>query len=97
MSFGLKFEPAAAREIELAFEWYESRRTGLGAEFLSVIAAAQEILMREPLQFPMTRTPFRWFKLRKFPYGLHYRIRGDEVVIVACLHFRQSPTHWPGV
>ncbi|MGF6349209.1 hypothetical protein [Variovorax sp. W2I14] len=53
--------------------------------------------MRDPLQFSMTRAPFRWLKLRKFPYGLHYRIRGDEVMIVACLHFRQSPAHWPGI
>ena len=96
MNFRVRVEAPAARDIETAFDWYESRRTGLGTDLLRAIAAAQDVLAREPRQFPETREPFRWYKLRRFPYGLHYRIKGDEVLIVACLHFRQSPVRWPG-
>ncbi len=96
MSFAVHLNPAAAAEVKEAFAWYESRHTGLGAEFLRAIAASSDALARDPERFPISREPFRWIKLRKFPYGLHDRIKNDEVLIVACLHFRQSPKRWPG-
>ena len=90
-------EAAAALEVEQAFDWYESRRTGLGAEFLRSVAEARDMLVRDPQRFAQTREPFRWLKLRKFPYALHFRIIGNRVSIVARLHFRQSLTRWPGI
>jgi toxin ParE1/3/4 len=96
VSYRVLIEPAAAGDIEEAFRWYEARRTGLGAEFVATIAVAFEALTRDPAQFALTRDPFRWIKLRKFPYAIHYRIKGDTVAIAACLHFRQSPKRWPG-
>ena len=97
MKYRVLIEPPAARDIETAFEWYEERRSGLGAEFLGTIAMAFETLARDPAQFPVTHEPFRWVKLRKFPYAIHYRIKGRTVAIAACLHFRQSPLRWPGI
>ena len=96
MIFRVRLAVPAAQDIELAFDWYESRRTGLGADFLRAIGTASDALVRNPLQFPVTRDPFRWYKLRRFPYGLHFKVSDDVVVIVACLHFRQSPVRWPG-
>ena len=96
MSYQIKLEAAAAQEVELAFEWYETRRSGLGVDFLRAVATAQDMLAREPEQFPLTKAPFRWIKLRRFPYGLHYRIKERTVLVVGCLHFRQSPLRWPG-
>jgi hypothetical protein len=96
MSYEIMFESPAANEMTQAFEWYESRKSGLGAEFLRSVAVARDLLTSDPLRFPETRPPFHWIKLRKFPYGLHYRIVGHKVSILACLHFRQSPERWPG-
>ena len=96
MSFRVVFEAPAVRDIEATFEWYEARRSGLGSEFAGTLAAAAEMLSRDPHQFPLTHEPFRWVKLRKFPSAVHYRIKRDTVAVVACLHFRQSPSRWPG-
>jgi plasmid stabilization system protein ParE len=96
VSFRVVFEVPAVRDAEEAFQWYEARRSGLGAEFAGAIALAAETLGRDPVQFPVTHPPFRWIKLRKFPYALHYRVKGNNVAVVACLHFRQSPDRWPG-
>ena len=97
MNRQVKVEAAAAGEIEAAFDWYENRHSGLGAEFLRSVAQASNLLERDAIRFPITREPFRWMKLRKFPYAMHFRIKADCVSIVACLHFRQSPERWPGV
>jgi hypothetical protein len=31
---------------------------------------------------------------RRFPYGLFYRVYGDTIVIVACLHAKRDPRQW---
>ena len=96
MSYEVIFEIPASLELTQAFEWYESRKSGLGAEFLRSVALARDLLVKDPQRFPVTRSPFQWIKLRKFPYGLHYRVIDNRVSVLACLHFRQSPEHWPG-
>jgi len=92
----VEFQPAAQSDIQDGFIWYETQRTGLGAEFLRAIATARDQLARSAERYPTTRGPFRWLKLRRFPYALHFDIVADSVRVHACLHFRQSPTRWPG-
>lgn len=31
---------------------------------------------------------------QRFPYGLFYRIYGDTIVIVACMHAKRDPQRW---
>jgi len=91
------FQPAAEQDLQRAFTWYEMQRTGLGAEFLRTVATARDQLARDPERYPLTRGTFRWLKLRRFPYALHFDFDADIVRIHACLHFRQSPDRWPGI
>jgi toxin ParE1/3/4 len=96
VTFTVQFEASAKNDLVAAFEWYEARQSGLGDEFLRSIAAVEESLVRNPKRYPVANEPYRSAKLRKFPYGLHYRIVGTTVSVLACLHFRQSPDRWPG-
>ena len=96
MSFRVRFEAPARKDVVAAFEWYQARQSGLGDEFLRSVAAVEEALGRNPERYALVHAPYRSVKLRKFPYGLHYRIVGNDVSILACLHFRQSPERWPG-
>jgi toxin ParE1/3/4 len=96
VTYKVQFEADAKNDLQSAFKWYEERQSGLGAEFLRSVAAVEESLARNPLRYPVANEPYRSAKLRKFPYGLHYRIVGTKVSILACLHFRQSPDRWPG-
>ena len=61
-----------------AFEWYQARQSGLGDEFLRSVAAVEEALGRNPERYALVHAPYRSVKLRKFPYGLHYRIVGND-------------------
>ncbi len=97
MTWTVDFEPPAQAEIAEAFAWYEECSYGLGGDFLRVVAAAQEQLIRNPEAFPATRNRFRRILLRRFPYALHFELLTDHhVSVLACLHHRQSPTRWPG-
>ena len=97
MTWQVAFEAAAQAEIAEAFDWYEEKSYGLGGDFLRVIAAAEEQLARNPEAFPPTRQRFRRILLRRFPYALHFELLDDQTVsVLACLHHRRSPAHWPG-
>lgn len=96
MIFNVKFERSANHDLTVAFDWYEAKQAGLGEQFLRSVAVIEDLLARDPLRFAIANEPYRSAKLPKFPYGLHYRVVGSTVSVLACLHFRQNPNRWPG-
>ncbi len=86
--------PAAAADVEDAWRWYEERREGLGDEFLEVVRAALESIRAHPDSAPVVYRDVRRQLLRRFPYGLFYRVIGGQVVVVACFHAKRNPRVW---
>ena len=96
MSFNVRFENGAGHDLAIAFDWYEAKQAGLVEQFLRSVAAIEELLSRDSMRFAIANDPYKSAKLPKFPYDLQYRIVGNTVSVLACLHFRQNPDHWPG-
>jgi hypothetical protein len=46
----LIFRPAAAADVEEAYDWYESRLTGLGEEFLEAVRQTVRSVEIQPEQ-----------------------------------------------
>jgi plasmid stabilization system protein ParE len=90
----LVFRPQAEFEITEAADWYEEQGVGLGAEFLRVLDACIATVERNPHQYPRVHGEVRRAPLRRFPYGLIYRVHEKEILIVACIHARRDPKHW---
>jgi toxin ParE1/3/4 len=88
------FRPAAAADVEDAWQWYEARREGLGDEFLDVIQATLESITAHPESAPVVHRDVRRQLLRRFPFGPFYRIVEEQVVVVACFHAKRSPRLW---
>jgi len=87
--------PAAAADIEDAYRWYESQRAGLGNEFLEALGVTRDRVLEQPEAFPVLhRNTHRAFIPQRFPYGLFYRVYGDTIVIVACMHAKRDPRRW---
>jgi toxin ParE1/3/4 len=86
--------PAAAADVEDAYRWYEARRRGLGDEFLTAVSGVIEALMAYPESFPVVYRQTRCVNLRRFPYGLYYRIVDDQIIVVAYMHGRRDPRRW---
>ena len=86
---------AATADIREAYQWYEGWREGLGDEFLAALTATQNRDVEFPESFPMLQRGVRGARLpRRFPYGLFYRIDGDAIIVVACMHARRDPRQW---
>jgi len=45
--------PAAARDVEEAYEWYESQQPGLGDEFLDAVGKVVQSITENPELYPV--------------------------------------------
>ena len=90
----LVYRPEAEQEINAAAEWYEARSSGLAAEFLRAFDAAVATVERNPLQHAAVNPRMHRALLRRFPYSLIFTVSEEEIVILACAHWRQNPRRW---
>lgn len=86
--------PAAAADLQRAFDWYESQQPGLGAEFREAVREKLRDIATNPMQYQVVHRDTRRALLRRFPYGLYYRIFPSVIVVVACMHGRRNPRRW---
>ncbi len=90
----LLIRPAAAADIDDAFIWYEQQRPGLGAQFLETVANALDAIRGNPRLHSIIHRNTRRALLRRFPYGIYYRIYPESIVVAACMHVRRDPKRW---
>ena len=94
MSLPVVTRPAAAAEIETAYRWYEKERSGLGSEFLEAVDKIVKMIAENPKRFPVIRRDVRRALLRRFPYGIFYRVVSGHMVVIACFHGKRNPKVW---
>ena len=91
----LVVRPRARRELLAAFDWYEAQRPGLGDAFLRAVDAVFASIRRTPALYGIARGRSRRALVRRYPYGVFFYERDGEVVVLAVVHSRRHPRHWP--
>ena len=94
MSRKLIIRPEAEADLTEAFEWYETRVTGLGLEFIRTVDSLFNSIIRNPQAYPVVYKTARRALTRKFPYEVLFMVDTDRVIIVAVFHARRSPQRW---
>jgi hypothetical protein len=89
----LRIGQAASAEFAEAVRWYEQKRTGLGGEFFDAVTHAVELIRARPEVGAVTGRTRSW-RLARFPYRLVYRVREDDVYVVAIAHMSRRPGYW---
>jgi toxin ParE1/3/4 len=84
----------AANDFREAFDYLAPRSPGAARELARLLAEALESLRDEAHQFAVWNSPHRRLPLKRFPYGLLYVLRDDEVVVTALAHSRRDPKTW---
>jgi plasmid stabilization system protein ParE len=85
----------AEDDIRSAFEWYESQRAGLGAEFLAALRQRLEAVRANPEASPVLYRGIRRTVVSRFPYLIFYVTRPERVTVLAVLHHARNPAVWP--
>ena len=92
----VRFSDPAAAELAAAVRWYEQRRAGLGADFFDAVASTIELIQSHPEigAERQGRPASRQFNVKRFPYNLAYRVRENDLYIVAIAHSSRRPDYW---
>jgi plasmid stabilization system protein ParE len=90
----VEFRPAAVADIEEAAVWYERQQSGLGEGFLAAVSDALVLITANPQLGPAIHRETHRVLLRRFPYGLYYRVLDGRILVVACMHARRDPQRW---
>jgi len=90
----LRFHPDIYHEVKNAYDWYESKSEGLGEDFLRESETAYSLIQRLPDTWPVIKRGFRRYLLKRFPYGVIYKVREDCILIVAVMHLSRKPGYW---
>jgi plasmid stabilization system protein ParE len=94
MSFNVIVRHEAELDLIDAVKWYEENLKGLGSNFLLNVEATIQSLSRNPQAYPKVYKNIRRALIRKFPFGIHYIIEGNQIVVLAIFHFSRSPKNW---
>ena len=86
----------AGEELAAAITGYEAKRRGLGGEFYDAVVDAIELIRAHPEISALRsgRLAHRRFALPRFPYTIVYRVREQDVYIVAIAHNSRRPNYW---
>ena len=96
MSRSVRFEPEALLELSHAVNWYEDRRSGLGADFLRAVdAAAHSIAQQRILGLRLpgldSSSTVRRVAVPRFPYQVVFQVVDEVVRVLAVAHDRRRP------
>ena len=86
--------PEAELDIAEAYVWYESRRIGLGEEFLGSVDAALERICRQPMIYAVVHETYRRALIRRFPYAIFFESTETSVTVYAVFHTSRDPQKW---
>jgi toxin ParE1/3/4 len=92
--FAVEFHPLAADEAEAAERWYRERNEIASSRFQRELDRAVDLISERP----NTGSPYlvntKRVLMRRFPFFVVYRVRGENVQIVAVAHARRRPGYW---
>lgn len=90
----MRFLDIASQELNDTIDFYNGEREGLGYEFwLEVKHALNSITVFPEAWHPLSlRT--RRCQLRRFPYGVIYQVRKNELLIIAVADLHRKPDYW---
>lgn len=92
MSFS--FYSEAEKELNEAIDYYNERQSGLGVDFVEEVYAAIENIISFPYAWAALSKNTRRCLVNRFPYGIIYQIKQDEILIIAVMQLNREPGYW---
>src|SRR5205814_2022182 len=96
VSLPIVLRDEATAEFDESFDWYESKRAGLGLEFIAEVQEVFDRIAANPRIHGVAFADIRKGVVRRFPYCVFYRPHLDRVEVVAVFHTSRDPSIWQG-
>ena len=91
-----EFHRLADRELNEAAQYYELENPGLESSFLKEVDRCLQSIEEHPEAGVILRGSVRRRLLRRFPYALLYKIKPNNIRILAVMNLKRRPTYWVG-
>lgn len=75
MTRELIIRPEAEADISQAFGWYETHVPGLGSQFMLILDAAFNSILRNHLIYPQVYKTVRRALIRRFPFAVFFLLK----------------------
>jgi plasmid stabilization system protein ParE len=90
----VRLTPRAELEYEEALVWYQGRSPRAADGFEAAFAAALAKVAAAPQSYPLHDDELRFATLKRYPYSLIFRMKDEEVQVVAVAHHHRGPGYW---
>jgi plasmid stabilization system protein ParE len=94
MTLPIAFHRAASAEFIEATSWYDSKRLGLGLEFIAEIERCISLASINPLKFAIVKEDIRRIVANRFPYSVYFCDDKSRIVVLAVFHGSRDPAIW---
>jgi toxin ParE1/3/4 len=93
----LEVLPDALEELGYAFLFYETQVPRLCFQFLTAVEEGFHRILLDPQAWTILqhgKSPAHRCLIRRFSFGLIYKIKEKKIVIVAITHLSREPGYW---
>jgi plasmid stabilization system protein ParE len=93
--YQLRIRILAHQDADEIFEYYSGINLSLAMHFLSALYTEIDTVAKNPELFQLKYKNTKVRYLRKFPYGIHYRIVEEEFIeILSIIHTSRNSKIW---
>ena len=85
------FLPEADQEMIAAARYYQFLSSGLGDDYLAEVEHSVQSIASSPQTWPVLEGNLRRRLIKRFPFGILYRIEPDKILKIAVAHLRKKP------
>jgi len=86
--------PEALDEIEDAMDWLSRDSNWAPEQFLAEYDAHVAKIKARPDSYRKVHREFRRLNLNRFRHAIIYRLRGNDIYIIAVMHEKRHPDYW---
>jgi plasmid stabilization system protein ParE len=94
MTHKILLRPESEADLLEAVTYYEENLKGLGTDFINSIETTLQSISHQPESFPIVYKNVRRALIKKFPFGIHYIIENNIIIVLAVFHFSRDPKNW---
>ncbi len=93
-TYNLSTTDLAKQDISEAAKWYENKSKGLGKRFLKDVRKQSTRIKADPKSLQIRYDKIRISFLENFPFGVHYFLDGNQIIIISVYGMAQDSDDW---
>lgn len=96
MKYEIIYLPLVYEDIKETNDFYNSRKKGLGKEFVNTVKQEFKIILKNPLIFEIKYNNTRIAFTERFPFGIHFEIQENtnRIVVTGVYHTARNSEIW---